>query len=120
MAHTTITDMGHFDWVETGLVGNLLEADALPFTTMTGVIKIAIRRTAGGGATAGVITLYQQAVGDPPDAVYTELPGAQYSLVTATSRISQGIEVGSGTYKFVVTGFAGALTYDLGFQDIHS
>jgi hypothetical protein len=113
-----ITDMDNFEWMETGLVGNLLEANAHPFPCRTGVIKIAIRRTAGGGATAGVITLYQEA--SPGDAIYTVMPGAQYSLVTATSRISQAIEIGPGNYKFTVAGFAGALTYDLGYQEVHA
>lgn len=106
----------YFTTREAGLAGNLAEAAATGFWSGSGVIQISILKNSGTGATAGVITVYQ--LREAGDAVYVEIPAAQYSLISNGHRISPPIDLGAqGYFKLVVSGFAGVYNYDLLVRD---
>ncbi len=109
-------DRNPFMEIETGLTGDLAEADAKSFEILSGKVQLAVKKNSGTGATAGVVTVYQRLEGD--DTVFTIMPSAQFSLVGDTSRISALIDVGgAGVFKLVVSGFEGDYNYDLLVRD---
>ncbi|MDP2899143.1 MAG: hypothetical protein Q8Q12_21610 [bacterium] len=103
-----------FQTVKSGLTTHLLEADATPFLSETGVIQIAVVRTSGS-ATAGTITVYTQVA--PTDTVYTPIASATYPLTATASKVSDRIYVGPGYHKLVVNSAAGTFVFALNVKD---
>ena len=109
----------NFTIVATNASADINEATATAFDSGTGKVQINIHYDSGAGATAGTITIYCKALA--ADTVYTAMPGATYPLVIGTtSRISPVINLGGpGSYKLVVSAFAGTMQFDLGVRDCH-
>jgi phage tail sheath gpL-like len=109
--------VGQSAWFQTlgsAITTEVIEANATPFLSETGMIQIAVIVNSGS-ATGGTITVYTKV--SSTDTVYVAIPSATYTLTASASKVSDKITVGPGYHKLVVTTPTGTFNITLKVRD---